>query len=104
MIFDRKSDQVSFMGVQLVIRSITNIFPYKILLNTDHHSCTPTTQTSFIFDINTVLLKVSQNPYKKFGLRPAGWRVHVSDIKVNAELLPVLPRCFKRTKCYFFFI
>ena len=35
------SDQVSFVGVQLVIRSILKIFPYKIFLNTFHHSCIP---------------------------------------------------------------
>ena len=43
--FVQKLDQVSSMGVQLVIRNILTFFPYWILLNTPHHSCTPTKQT-----------------------------------------------------------
>ena len=41
------SDQVSFVGVQLVIRCILNILPYKIFKNTPHHSCNHT-QVSFV--------------------------------------------------------
>ena len=40
-----ESDQVNSAGIRLVIRSILEFFPYKILLNTLHHSCTPTKQT-----------------------------------------------------------
>ena len=39
------SDQICFVGVQLVIQSNSKFLPYQILLNTPHHSCTPTKQT-----------------------------------------------------------
>ena len=38
-------DQVCFLGVQLVIRSIYKIFLYWIILNALQHSCTPMKQT-----------------------------------------------------------
>ena len=39
------ANQVCFVGVHLVIRSISRFFPYHIHLNTPQHSCTPTKQT-----------------------------------------------------------
>ena len=39
------SDEVRFVGVQLINGSISKFFTYSILLDTPYHSCTTTKQT-----------------------------------------------------------
>ena len=74
----KEMDQACFVGVQLVIRSVLKYFPYQILLNTPHHSCTPMRQTwskeiTFLLILENYTLSAVSRPlsdWSPWSLRP----------------------------------